>query len=1181
MGGFAPGLQPSFHATALAHLRARALEVGWQSTPAINASNRMCSMKTKTVTTIVLAVNALLGSPSRAVETYDVSDSNGVPFMRARIFGTGDGPYWKDGDSPERSLRNLPQWEVDHSLAGIRHWAEIINVIPGQSPAIVNIGGIPDYTAYANFRTSPDGGTNVQAALMGRDPGELHYGAHAMVTIGQMGFSSEAYIPSQLPMTPKIGLTPVMIHELGHDLGIESTIGYEPHPDFPGPLSTYFPEKINAWTEHLYDDNGKQAKPGQTIYCSVCANPRADDVFDLRRDQGYFAGKHVSEVLAGAMPGIPVLVMDEHGQLRDVPFVSHSELKNSLMSHQAYRNYTSFMEAEIASLQDIGHDIDRRKFFGYSIYGNGQNLINDNPFFARNTEGTAYLPNTYNTATLGLGLHVYGSGNTVVQRADLLSEGPGGAGIRVDGEANRITIPPGTRVHADGAYGRGVMFAYGKDHTLTQRGDVQALGEHGIAASFDFGNNAIGDYHEYRGSYIRTVGNNAAPMLNEIDGPLVRTFDLTGRLVGSHAAMYMSKNGYVGQINVMRGAMLSGDILSDYAQLDENGSPRLTKLTFGMMPDANGHSTGQPDASFAARYEGNIVGRDNLSLQLSGGVVLFTGNHEVYDATVAQRATLSGNGSYLLNTDGSFANNGAVAPLIDGRDNSITVNGDYLQTSTGRLQVAVNDTGAFSRLVVNGSAALDGALTIMPQRGWYGSGFSVSSNQWLKATNLTGSFTEVTTSLQSPTLMASATAQGDNTYALTLSRPTDAYSRYAADANSRPVGAALDQVAGNAAVGLHPLVAALDFSASDGTAVTSALSQLSPSAYASEQGRRVNDSFYARSAVYNRLERAFGGAPSSSMAVMGYGPEQKRSGGNSASAIDAIAPASSDLPSYDMQGYAAWTSAFGGWTTQSGDSNAASTRSTISGFMTGIDTSVFEDWRFGVLAGYSRSTFKLNAASSSGRSDNYTFGTYAGTEWTVPEGAVAFRSGVAYTWHDLEMSRNVRFPGFNDNLISDYDAGTFQIFGELGYKVHLGKYSVIEPYANIAHVRVATDGMSERGLSGAALDIRADTMDTTLSTLGVYANTRFQLGQIATTARADIGWRHAIGDLIPLSTASFAAGSSAFVASGLSIGKDVALVASGLDFQLSSNSTVGIAYQGQFGSGITQNGLNATFNVKF
>lgn len=37
--------------------------------------------KTKTVTAIVLAASASLGSPSRALETFDVTDTNGVTFM--------------------------------------------------------------------------------------------------------------------------------------------------------------------------------------------------------------------------------------------------------------------------------------------------------------------------------------------------------------------------------------------------------------------------------------------------------------------------------------------------------------------------------------------------------------------------------------------------------------------------------------------------------------------------------------------------------------------------------------------------------------------------------------------------------------------------------------------------------------------------------------------------------------------------------------------------------------------------------------------------------------------------------------------------------------------------------------------------------------------------------------------
>ncbi|WP_370987156.1 autotransporter outer membrane beta-barrel domain-containing protein [Bradyrhizobium sp. DN5] len=93
---------------------------------------------------------------------------------------------------------------------------------------------------------------------------------------------------------------------------------------------------------------------------------------------------------------------------------------------------------------------------------------------------------------------------------------------------------------------------------------------------------------------------------------------------------------------------------------------------------------------------------------------------------------------------------------------------------------------------------------------------------------------------------------------------------------------------------------------------------------------------------------------------------------------------------------------------------------------------------------------------------------------------------------------------------------------ELGYKAHVSDHSLIEPYANLADVRSKTDGFSEKGWSGATLDIRTDTMETTLSTVGIRTTNNLQLGHVTSTARTDLGWRNAFGDYIPPSTGSFA-----------------------------------------------------------
>ena len=227
-----------------------------------------------------------------------------------------------------------------------------------------------------------------------------------------------------------------------------------------------------------------------------------------------------------------------------------------------------------------------------------------------------------------------------------------------------------------------------------------------------------------------------------------------------------------------------------------------------------------------------------------------------------------------------------------------------------------------------------------------------------------------------------------------------------------------------------------------------------------------------------------------------------------------------------------------------------------------------------MMAGYSHTTFNVRDRASSGASDNYHLGLYGGTQW----GNLGFRTGAAYTWHDMTMNRSVAFAGFGDSLKADYRAGTAQIFGELGYGIRTGNFG-FEPFANLAYVNLHTDGFGERG-GTSALRSTASNTGVTFTTLGVHASTDFDLGATAAMLRGTVGWRHAFGDTTPLSTFAFTSGSP-FTIAGVPIARNAVVLDAGIDIAITRNATLGISYNGQFASSASDQSVRANFNVKF
>ena len=560
------------------------------------------------------------------------------------------------------------------------------------------------------------------------------------IVIGQKMFPLNAapddYL-TPLPQSPKSGLCSTLIHEFGHSLGIVSRV--ENDVSLSGGKPIFPIDGITRWDSHLYDWRGVQAQAGMPIklpngvvssevWFDIPNRVFSTDAATYKAP--YFSGEHVQELLSNnylqvynligqkmeqQVLGIPVEGLEG---TRSSPWLdlSHIELRNGNMSHQLFRNYNTFMEAELAVLQDIGYTIDRRNFFGYSVYGSGLTLHNTNPFAARNEEGTAYIANTYNNNDFGMGLHVYGSNNTIYQEADLLTAGAAGVGIRVDGVANTISVEPGVRVYADGYNGNGLLVAYGKNHNLTiqQGGVVQAMGEKGIGAAFDFGTNTAElTYLAMRGSYAAwNTATYLVPDINqyvidvEVDGPLVDTFTVNGALAGTKAAIYMSDNAYVKNVFVGTGAQITGDIINNWVYDDVTLDNMERSKMHRQYTGAEAPVTNLTFAGSGLSYAGNITGKLNTRLSIGEGELTYTGEANVLSATVDKGGTLYGNGTYKLAVPEDSTTHSSVFKI---NGNQYTISDIGLFTNHGTIGATTGDVNISGDLVSDGKLAVASA----------------------------------------------------------------------------------------------------------------------------------------------------------------------------------------------------------------------------------------------------------------------------------------------------------------------------------------------------------------------------------------------------------------------------------------------------------------------------------------
>lgn len=277
-----------------------------------------------------------------------------------------------------------------------------------------------------------------------------------------------------------------------------------------------------------------------------------------------------------------------------------------------------------------------------------------------------------------------------------------------------------------------------------------------------------------------------------------------------------------------------------------------------------------------------------------------------------------------------------------------------------------------------------------------------------------------------------------------------------------------------------------------------------------------------------------------------------------------------DRLALDQPERSVWGRAIGAGGHNDGDANADRLDRDTYGLIFGVDAPMGAVTA-GLAVGWLESDMDLGHRNSEGTVQALHLVGYVGGE----VGGWSLRGGAGYGVTSAKTHRRVSFPGISQRLSADYDGGVLQGFAEAGraFTVERGK---VEPFLNLALLRVDTDGFTETGGSAA---LSADKAEQTsgYATLGL----RFAMPATDTVdLRGQVGWRHGWGDLEPEGRHAFDGG-DAFTVVGAAASEDAAIVALEARWQVSQGLSVGVAYDGVMGADAQDHAATAGFKLRF
>ena len=616
------------------------------------------------------------------------------------------------------------------------------------------------------------------------------------------------------------------------------------------------------------------------------------------------------------------------------------------------------------------------------------------------------------------------------------------------------------------------------------------------------------------------------------------------------------------------------------------------------------HGTGT-NVNFAPTAGTHIAVNDEIAgtagLTKSGdGMLTLAGSNTYTGVTTIQSGRLVVNGSIAGNAQvdnaGTLSGNGTIHGDLDNygtlaAGNSIghlttTGNANFQSGSTIEVEIRPSANpvaGSDNDLVTADTATIDGGtVSVKGASGSYTEGAKYTFLQ--TGSGLSGTFTSILDDLAF--FDAQLGYDANSAFFTLLANSTD-YAAVGGSGNRFAVGTYIDQNSTGASGDFADVLD--DFSMLSSDQVRSGLSQSSGEIYGGTSRVMLGGTNQMIGTVAGQLRGSmFSSFAGGGRSGGGIASSMGRSGSitSSGSMARGAAPQNTSpiaLVSYvqnaDQVGIACnemmastcrpvlqwrgWVSGYGLGGSAQSDGNAAGLNYGLGGTAVGLESLLDDTTRLGFFGGYIGSSVSAGGMNQNVKSNSGNFGSYvthtSGNHYALVLGGLQFDS--------YASDREIQIGGARRTAKGNGDGWQGFTYVERGVNLNLNRSLVLQPFAGLQYVYVRQNAFTETGAG--AINLASGGIDTHSMRSNLGTRLRWQPYQAgngwALAPEIRSSWLHEFLDTTSIVNAQFAGvGGAGFTANGLDLGRDWAVVGTGLSMLANDRWQVRTDYDTQF-----------------